>query len=65
MAESCEHDWQDDSAHWNRELIKAASRCSRCGELRIQPVAKVPYITLRVSLTEDLTEPLQKPLPQS
>ena len=59
----CEHDWQDDTVHWNDPPIMAAVRCSLCREVRLQPKNPVDCITLRVSLIEDLTEPLQEPLP--
>lgn len=63
MANACEHEWLDDTENWNGEHIEAVARCRECGELRIQPVCAAPYITLRVSLTEDRTEKLQEPLP--
>jgi hypothetical protein len=33
--------------------------------LRLQPIKPLKFLTLRVSLTEDRTEELQEPLPQS
>jgi len=61
---TCEHEWKDCTEGWNRELIQAVTRCTKCGELRIQPVVTAPYITLKVSLTKDRAEELQEPLPE-